>query len=269
MTRRQLASQLGALGLQRGSRVVVHSSLRAVGRVEGGAETVVEALLDVVGDEGLLVVPTFTYDNVRFDGTERARTGAVAEAARLRDGAVRSSHPTYSVAAIGAGAGALCREHERRAATDVDTPLDRLAQEDGSVLLIGVGHVANTTVHVGEFHANARYLRIPFSPAWPREHVVSVAPHEEQIVAYDRFPGCSRAFGIVERGLRRRRAIRDGVVGAALAQLVDGRAIVEETVELLAGDPAALLCTDEACYRCSRARALVTQGRAAAADSGG
>jgi aminoglycoside 3-N-acetyltransferase len=240
-----------------------------MGRIEGGAGTVVDAVLEAIEDHGLLVVPTFTYDNARFDGTEPARTGAIAEAARRRPGAVRSTHPTHSVAAIGADAADLCRNHYLRPGTDVDTPLDRLAASGGTVLLIGVGQVVNTTVHVGEFHANAPYLGIPFSPSWPREHVVAVGRDAERAVAYDRFPGCSRTFGVVERGLRARGAIRDGALGDALAQLVDGGAIIDETVELLDGDPSVLLCRDAGCYRCSRARALLMSGPGAVADSGG
>ena len=102
--------------------------------------------------------------------------------------------------------------------------------------------MANTTVHVGEFEADAPYLDIPFDPAWPTHGA-------------DRFPGCSRAFGAIERPLRERGAIRDGTVGHGIAQLVPGAAVLETTVELLRADPAALLCTDPGCYRCSRARA--------------
>jgi aminoglycoside 3-N-acetyltransferase len=266
LTDARLADDLLNLGLGPGSAVVVHSSLRATGGViPGGAETVVDTLLDVIGGDGLLVAPTFTYDNTRFGGTEPSRTGAISEAVRGRQDAVRSLHPTYSVAAIGKGAADLCRDHELRAGTDVQTPLDRLAWSDGTVLLIGVGHVANTTIHVGEFHANAPYLEIPFSPAWPREHVLP----DGRSVSYNRFPGCSRTFGLVERELRVRDAVRDGTVGKALAQHVPGRAIIEVTVELLGEDPGALLCTDARCYRCSRARTLLTRGRAAATDSGG
>lgn len=110
-------------------------------------------------------------------------------------------------------------------------------------------------MHVGEFRAGAPYLDIPFDPAWPREGELRVAGRAPERHAYDRFPGCSRAFGAVELGLRRRGAIRDGRIGRALVQLVPGRAVIAETEELLHGDPAALLCTDPACYRCARARA--------------
>ena len=227
------------IGLRPGDRVVVHSSLRAVGL---DADELIDELLAAIGPQGLLVMPTFTYNNETFAPDMPSRAGALTEVFRRRPDAVRSAHPTYSVAAIGNGADTLLDGHERVGATAVGSPLDRLAAAGGHVLLLGVGHTANTTVHVGEFHANAPYRDVPFDPVWPT--------HND-----DRFPGCSRAFGALERPLRERGAIRDGKVGRALAQLVPGRAVIEATVALLRADPTALLCTDAACYRCSRARA--------------
>lgn len=228
--------------LRPGDRVVVHSSLRAVGM---DADALIDVLLDAVGPSGLVAMPTFTYDNPDVAPDLPSRTGALTEAFRRRPAAVRSAHPTYSVAAIGSGADELLAGHERVGATAVDSPLDRLAAGGGHVLLLGVGHTANTTAHVGEFHAEAPYLDIPFDPEWPTH-------------GYDRFPGCSRAFGALERPLRERDAVRDGKVGGALAQLVPGAAVIETTVALLRADPAALLCTDPECYRCSRARARLS-----------
>jgi aminoglycoside 3-N-acetyltransferase len=230
------------IGLGGGDRVVVHSSLRASGL---DADGLIDELLAAVGPEGLVVMPTFTYDNQTFAPDSPGRTGALSEAFRRRPEAVRSAHPTYSLAAIGAGAAELLEGHERVGATTVGSPLDRLAAAGGLVLLLGVGHTSNTTAHVGEFHADAPYLDIPFDPNWPTH-------------GYDRFPGCSRAFGVLEGPLRALGAIRDGKVGGALAQLVSGAAVIDATVALLHADPAALLCTDPACYRCSRARARLS-----------
>jgi aminoglycoside 3-N-acetyltransferase len=252
----ELAGALRALGVANGDKLVVHSSLRAVGPVVGGPDGVVDALLDTLGPEGLLVAPAFTYDTSSFDpDVAPGRTGALSEALRHRPGAVRSLHPSHSVVALGPDAEWLCAGHEERAATDVDSPLDRLARAGGHVLLLGVGHVANTTVHVAEFRAEVPYLDIPFSDAWPRQHTILVGGASPLVVEYDRFPGCSRTFGIVERGLRERGAVRDGLVGRALAQLVDGEALIETTVEMLERDPGVLLCSDPSCYRCAGARA--------------
>lgn len=227
------------IGLRSGDAVVVHASLRAVGL---GADEVIDALFDAVGPDGLVVMPTFTYDNETYEPDLPARTGALAEAFRRRPEVIRSTHPTYSVAAVGTGAAELVDGHDRAGATGVDSPLGRLARGGGYVLLLGVGHAANTTVHVGEFQADAPYLDIPFDPDWPAHGA-------------DRFPGCSRGFGAIERPLGERGAIRDGKVGGAVAQLVPGAVVIEATVELLRADPTTLLCTDPGCYRCSRARA--------------
>jgi aminoglycoside 3-N-acetyltransferase len=70
---------------------------------------------------------------------------------------------------------------------------------------------------------------------------------------YDRFPGCSRAFGVLDDPLAEHTTL--GSVGEATARLVPGRAVIAATVALLQDDPLALLCTDPACYRCTRARA--------------
>jgi aminoglycoside 3-N-acetyltransferase len=239
-----IAGDLRALGLGAGDRVVVHSSLRAVG---ADADEVVDAL---AGTVELVVVPAFTYD---APPDAPGRAGALAETLRRRSGAVRSAHHSHSVAALGAGAAELCEGHDRVAATAAGSPLDRLAEAGGQVLLLGVSHTSNTTVHVGESRAGAPYLDIPFDPSWPTGGDTE-------------FAGCSRAFGVLERPLRERGAIRDGRVGRALAQLVAGRAVIEETVALLRRDPLALLCTDPSCYRCALSRDRDARGRAAGAD---
>lgn len=231
------------IGLAPGDRVVVHSSLRAAGL---DADELIDELLAAVGPQGLVAMPAFTYDNETFAPDTPSRTGALGEVFRRRPGAVRSLHPTYSIAAIGDGAAELLDGHEHVGATAVGSPLDRLAAAGGLVLLIGVGQTSNTTAHVGEFRADAPYLDIPFDPAWPTH-------------GFGRFPGCSSAFGVLERPLRERGAIRDGKVGRAPAQLMPGSAVIEETIALLRADPAALLCTDPACYRCSRARERVSR----------
>lgn len=249
-----LARDLRALGLGAGSGVLVHSSLRAVGYVEGGADGFVDAVLAVIGPGGTLVVPTFTYRSPRFDpATTPGRTGAVGEALRARDDAVRSLHPFYSVAAIGPLAAELCRGHELLSGTGIGSPLDRLAERGGLVLLVGVGHEADTTIHVGEFHTVAPYLDIPFDPTWPSEAEI-VTPEGRVLVSYDRFAGCSSAFGVLEPRLRSRGAVEDGLLGAARSQVVPGRVVIEETMALLAEDEGALLCADPGCYRCSLAR---------------
>jgi aminoglycoside 3-N-acetyltransferase len=253
ITKQSLIETFRSLGIESGTRLVVHSALRNLGPVEGGADTVLDALLECIGRSGLLVVPTFTYNNDVFDPEATpSRTGILTEILRKRHGAVRSLHPTHSVAAIGEGAVTICEGHHKVPALGINSPMDRLAKMGGGVLLLGVGHTSNSTVHVGEAYARVPYLDIPLNPHLPsRIPVVGFVRLEVDL--YDP-PGCSRAFGVIEASLRQRGAIRDGMVGKGLVQWMLGQDVISSTKDLLHQDAAALLCNDPGCYRCSRGR---------------
>jgi aminoglycoside 3-N-acetyltransferase len=259
LTKQNLIQSFEALGIRTGARLVVHSALRSLGPVDGGADAVIDALIACIGPEGLLVMPTFTYGGDTFDPNRSpSRTGMLTEVFRQRPGVVRSNHPTHSIAAWGRGAASVCADHERVPALGVDSPLDRTARSGGTILLLGVGHNSNSTVHVGEAHARVPYLDIPFSPdRTPRAKIVRGEETVREVQLKEQ-PGCSRAFGYMEAALRRKGAVRDGKVGMALVQWMSGQAVIDCTVQVLKEDPAALLCTDPGCYRCSRARERMT-----------
>lgn len=179
VTRAGLADDLRRLGLAAGDLVLVHSSLSRLGFVVGGAVTVVRALLDVLGPEGTLVVPSFTADNSdpsrwaltrghgvpqewwpllrdslpAFDPavTPATGVGVVAEAVRTWPGALRSTHPQTSFAAIGASASDVVGRHERTCHLGPESPLGLLAKLGGRVLLLGVGFERCTAFHLAEY----------------------------------------------------------------------------------------------------------------------
>jgi aminoglycoside 3-N-acetyltransferase len=175
-TRASLAADLTVLGLSTGDTVLVHSSMRAIGWVPGGQVAVVQALLDVLGPDGTLVVPAQTGGNsdpkhwtnppvpeewwpaIRehmpaFDPaiTPSRGIGAVAEAVRTWPGAVRSDHPHTSFAAIGARAAALMARHDLDCQFGAESPLGALEAEDARVLLLGVGFDVCTAFHLAEY----------------------------------------------------------------------------------------------------------------------
>ena len=117
--RNEIARELASLGLRRGDCVMMHSSLSALGPVEGGAETVVDAVCDAIGSDGTLIVPAFR-DNLwagpenftnsdcdcnSADGLCHSQQpgfqGLIAETVRRRPGSLRSCHPTHSWVALG------------------------------------------------------------------------------------------------------------------------------------------------------------------------
>jgi aminoglycoside 3-N-acetyltransferase len=170
-----LAAELRALGLSAGDTVLLHSSQRRLGFVAGGVQATVQAILDVLGVEGTLVVPAHTPDNsdpapwsqppvpeswwpvirAHTPAFDRARTpsrwmGVIAEAVRTSPGAVRSDHPQVSFAAVGARAAEVVAVHRLDGGLGEESPLGAVYRLDGKVLLLGCGHDRNTSLHLAE-----------------------------------------------------------------------------------------------------------------------
>jgi aminoglycoside 3-N-acetyltransferase len=176
---RRLATGLSELGVSPGQHLLVHSSLRQVGRVQGGAATVLRALRDVAGDSATIVVPACTEGNSRtsrafqaatagmtaadlamhiaampgFDRliTPSQRMGKLAEYVRTRPGAVRSGHPQSSFAAIGSHAKECVSGHLLACHLGENSPLGWLYRTDAAVLLLGVGYSACSAFHLAEY----------------------------------------------------------------------------------------------------------------------
>jgi len=141
-----LSDQLYELGLRRGDWLAVF------GDVERGDEAAIERLLNeivaAVGDEGHVLVPTFTPCG-EFDVEKTpAATGRLAERFRRRPGVVRSRHPTHSVAIWGPQASLIARDHDVYLPFRPETPLGQLVARDGKVLLLGGDQRANPLIHV-------------------------------------------------------------------------------------------------------------------------
>ncbi|KQX48831.1 MULTISPECIES: AAC(3) family N-acetyltransferase [unclassified Paenibacillus] len=253
LTKQSLVESFRRLGIQNGTHLVIHSSLRSLGSIDGGAETVLDALLECIGKNGLLMGPTFTYNNDIFDPEATpGRTGMLNEVLRMRRDAVRSHHPTHSVAAIGKDAAKFCDGHHEVPGLGIDSPMDRMAKAGGGILLLGVGHTSNSTVHVGESYAHVPYLDIPFNPGWPS--LIPIVGAIQREVNITEYPGCSRAFGVIEASLRMRGVIRDGLIGKGLVQWMAGQDVISAVTDLLERNAAELLCSDPDCYRCSQGR---------------
>ena len=129
VTKQQIVNDLIRLGITPGVTVMMHSSLSALGPVEGGAETVVDALIETVGPDGTLLVPAFR-DSVWGDLSEFTNSdcqcppadgmctseqpgfqGLVPETVRQRRGSLRSCHPTHSWVGLGKSARRLLERH--------------------------------------------------------------------------------------------------------------------------------------------------------------
>jgi aminoglycoside 3-N-acetyltransferase len=176
VTRSQLAREFRVLGLEVGQMVMVHSSVRSLGRIVGGPDTVIRALLDVLTDIGTVMIYVSWEEWERalvphvdtfppaerlayldecppFDpATSRAeqRWGVLTEYLRTWPGAQRSDHPTASVVALGAGAQYLTENHPLAYGYGAGSPFDKLCRRRGKVLLLGSPLNTVTLLHYAE-----------------------------------------------------------------------------------------------------------------------
>jgi len=259
MTRQELAEEIRALGLASGDVVILHSSLGSIGDVDGGAGTVVDGFLDVLGEEGTLVVPTFGawWDEVYDPRTTPAALGAVTEAVVANPKAVRSLHPMASVAAIGDRAAEIVRDHEKAATAHAEgTPYTRIAELGGYVVLLGVDQDRNTTLHTAE-----ALCRLPYLSTRSKKYLDTDGNEHEG--TWDYFPGPHRDFIGMDKPLRERGVVKLGKVGRAVVRIMRSRDLIDAAVEMIEADPAACLCDNPSCDDCVRQRAAITASRLA------
>ena len=152
VSRAQIVSDLKALGLERGMDVMVHASLSRIGHVIGGADTVIDSLLTVIGRKGTLMMPSFNHRRARVFNPMATPTtnGAIPDAFWRRLEAVRTQHPTHALAAIGSKAEDLCCDHIEAGLWTADSPLARFMHGGGYILFLGVTHDVSTVCHVAE-----------------------------------------------------------------------------------------------------------------------
>lgn len=256
VTRSAINKTLERVGVPYGANVLLHSSLSSIGEVEGGADAVIDGVLDVIGINGTLMVPTFNYWTTDlFDPRSTpGLTGLITESLRIRPSAVRSFHPTHSVAAIGKRAHEFTDGHEEVGALRIGSPVDKLAKANGYTLLLGVRHESNSAIHVGEAYAKPWYLGFPFGNLDPDEAKILIADSTHQIKLAGSQPGCSIAFNAIELPLRRHAEIVDLKIGAAMCQFISTQAIIDRTVGLIKEREDSLLCSWGECFFCTNAR---------------
>jgi len=251
VSKRSITDGLVELGLGESDLVVVHSSLSSFGKVEGGADAVVDAILEVIGRGGTLVVPTFTFGTGVFDADETpSMVGAVTESVRRRPDSLRSRHPSHSVAATGPLAEAIVEGHELTHAFGRASALYKVLQAGGRILQLGTTHTTNSMIHVAEEIAHSPYL--------DRQRQVEIRTQSGRIVRkWIRRPGCSRGFDVLDEPLLDADAISHVIIGDCRARLMTARAVVEAAVGMLKFDPTSLLCNEPDCGTCAESRAIV------------
>lgn len=266
-SKERILQDIRDVGVREGNALIVHASMRAIGKVVGGADTVVEALLEAVGPAGAIMAPAFNganyvpetwpeqlqdpdyrteMENSGYtpDGINVGEVGILAERLWRREDAHHSVHPTLSFAAVGRNAGFLTDNAPFHYPFGTNSPLARLHQLNGGVLLLGVGHTSNSSLHLAEVWADAPYAR--------RGRRIRTGLLESEIMQGS--PECSAGFWKIEPVLRQARILKTGYVGNAPSQYMRLQHMASMAIEMLKGSPDALLCDNPECSWCMLAR---------------
>ena len=257
MTREEVAAQLRGLGVRVGGVLLVHTSFRAVGPIDGGPAGLIDALEQAVGPAGTLVMPSWTGDDrTPFDPVTTPSAedlGIVPQTFWRRPGVARSSHP-FAFAACGPRAAEITAGPLPLPPHAPDSPVGRVYDLDGQVLLLGVGHDADTTLHLAELMAGAPY-RV-------RKTITVLREGRPERIEYGENDHCCARFALADDWLRAEGLQEEGTVGRAGARLARARDIVAVARERLARDPLVFLHPAGACADCDAARATVDHSRA-------
>jgi aminoglycoside 3-N-acetyltransferase len=241
-----IRDQLLALGVEPGGVLVVHTSFSKIAPIDGGPAGLIEGLLSAVGPAGTLVMPSMSDDDEQpFDSRTSpcASMGVVADSFWRMPGVLRSDNP-HAFAALGPRAAEITAPHPLDVPHGRDSPPGRVFDLDGQVLLLGVGHDANTTIHVAENMAGMRYFR--------PQHVTVLQDGTLMRFDYRELDHCCENFALLDEWLGDRQ--RRGVVGRGEARLARSRDIVDAAMHHLRENETLFLHVPGECDECDDAR---------------
>jgi aminoglycoside 3-N-acetyltransferase len=247
-----LTEQLFDLGVRHGAVLLVHTAFSRVKPVEGGPRGLIDALLAALGPEGTLVMPSMSDDDDHpFD---LARTpchgmGVVADTFWRMEGVLRSDSP-HAFAALGPAAPMITTPHPVDVPHGSDSPVGRVLALDGRVLLLGVGHDADTTIHLAENIAGVSYRR----PA----SVTLLVEGRPTRYHYREVDHCCENFALMDAWLEAGGLQRRGTVGRGEARLARSADIVDVALARLRENETVFLHPAGVCRECDEARACVS-----------
>jgi aminoglycoside N3'-acetyltransferase len=247
----ELTAQILKMGVTPGGVLLVHTSLSSVGPIEDGPQGLIRALRVALGPDGTLVMPSMSDDDDHpFDprNTSCLAMGVVADTFWRMPNVSRSDSP-HAFAALGPEAARITADHPLDVPHGLNSPVGRVYELDGQILMLGVGHDANTTIHLAEALAGVRYRREKF--------LTIIQSGQPTRYAYREIDHCCERFSLVDEWLETERTQRRGRVGHGEGRLVSSRHVVATVTARLRADETVFLHEPGVDSECDEARASI------------
>jgi len=249
LAREEVVRQLLTLGVRPGGVLLVHTAFSRLRPVEDGPLGLIGALRTALGPDGTLVMPAMADDDLHaFDPATSPchGMGIVADTFWRLAGVVRTDSP-HAFAATGPHAPAITRNQPVDIPHGPDSPVGRVHELDGQVLLLGVGHDANTTLHLAENLAGVRYRLQAVATVMVAGRVTRCQ--------YEEVDHCCENFSLMDRWLDTAGLQHRGPVGQGEARLAGSRDLVRVAVGHLQEAETVFLHPPGICGECDEARA--------------
>ena len=239
LKKKDFVNSLKELGLKKNDVVLLHSSINALGPIEGGAEMVIDAFMEVLGNGGALIVPVF------------GKLGIITEIIRARKDAVVSNAPVGTLAGIGKKAAKLLAGHwDAETAHGEGSPFLKIAEAGGYVCLMGVDQDRNTMLHSAEAMLELPYLgEVTKTCANPKGKQVTRT--------WKYYPGPHRNFIGLDALFAGEGIMSVTRIGNAQVRLIQAREMLELAMEEGENDAAFVLCDNPECADCVQQRAKI------------
>ena len=244
------------LGVKKGDTLMVHSSLSKLGHVKGGPDTIINGLLESVGNNGTVALPTFAYSfRERFPPFDRttspSNVGVISEYFRNRKESMRSPSPSHSVSAAGRNAKFITDVNDDLEPYDINGPFGRLVKLNAKIVFLGCTMGSNSTLHAMEdWHLS--YLAP--DTVYVKNHNGS---QEDQV--FLKMPTGHRDFysdslenpSKITRHLQKRNLIKKTTLGNGNVYMIESQKLNEACKDIFNSEPDVLLCDNQDCKFCA------------------
>jgi aminoglycoside 3-N-acetyltransferase len=249
INRDTLIQQLLELGVKPGGVLLVHTAFSKVKPIEGGPIGLISALHSALGSGGTLVMPSMSYDDDHpFEKTKShcIEMGITADTFWRLPGVLRSDN-NHAFAVVGPLAERILAPHPIDIPHGLDSPVGRVHELDGQILLLGVDHTSNTTIHLCENMAGVRYRR--------DKYITILKDGKPTRFDYREIDHCCQNFSLVDGWLDERRLQKRGKIGNADVRLIHSCDMVEVVTERLEHNETIFLHLRGVDEECDEARA--------------
>ena len=266
-----IEASLRSLGLKEGDTVMVHSSVSGLGHIRGGANAIIDAFLNVIGENGTLMAPAFTRPYMYFEGAHQRQrnfrpfhpdnidgisTGTLPKVMLREYGAKRSAHATHSWCAIGKNAEYCVGSHRLLDSPCGDNnPMEKALELGGKIVFFGCGVSSNTFIHYLEDRANSNFLE---------NAVIKIVREDGKHVTElmrNHLPGCRDFYNYLapeckfyKRAIDKGLEIKREMLGTGDIYAMNIEDVFRIGTELFREDPDVTLCDRPECNFCSRYR---------------